>query len=201
MDNKAENKQRIMESALHLFSEKGFDQVSIEDISEMSDVPLSTMTHYYKTKEAIFNNLVDLLQTTYFEKVGSASRMTEIPATLSDFVEMSMRRIRFTTSNQQIRKMRKLLIREQFRNEQIKRLATNHTYSSIIELNKYFIEKYIERGMLKNYDADLLTFEFTLPVAHIIQLIDREPEREAELMEIVRKHMRHFVEIYGVAQQ
>ena len=128
MDNKAEKKQRIMESALHLFSEKGFDQVSIEDISEMSDVPLSTMTHYYKTKEAIFNNLVDLLQTTYFEKVGSASRMTEIPATLSDFVEMSMRRIRFTTSNQQIRKMRKLLIREQFRNEQIKRLATNHTY-------------------------------------------------------------------------
>ena len=138
MDNKAENKQRIMESALHLFSEKGFDQVSIEDISEMSDVPLSTMTHYYKTKEAIFNNLVDLLQTTYFEKVGSASRMTEIPATLSDFVEMSMRRIRFTTSNQQIRKMRKLLIREQFRNEQIKRLATVHLRKLQEPLQKWY---------------------------------------------------------------
>lgn len=50
---KANVKRQFIEAATKLFFEKGFDNVSVEDIVEKTGVSRSTFFRYFKTKEAV----------------------------------------------------------------------------------------------------------------------------------------------------
>ena len=40
--------------------------------------------------------------------------------------------------------------------------------------------------------------EFVLPVTVYIQMYDRQPEKEREIMEQIEKHLQHFANRYGI---
>jgi AcrR family transcriptional regulator len=50
----AERKQEIIETALALFSEKGYDHTTIQDIAERMNVAQGLCYRYFKTKQDIF---------------------------------------------------------------------------------------------------------------------------------------------------
>ncbi len=50
---KAETKERLFESAVQLLSEREFDAVTIEDITEAADVGKGTFFNYFDNKEAV----------------------------------------------------------------------------------------------------------------------------------------------------
>lgn len=54
---KEETRQRIFQSALELFEQKGFDATTVDDITERADVAKGTFFNYYPRKESV---LVDL---------------------------------------------------------------------------------------------------------------------------------------------
>lgn len=110
---------------------------------------------------------------------------------------MSLGRLDFTLHDPRIRKVRRLLAAEQFRNEKIRRLASLHQVTAVEALNRAILTRLMEAGKVKRCDPALLAFEFTAPVTVMIALIDREPEREEEAMARIRAHMAHFIEVYG----
>ncbi len=55
----SETKQTIFATAARLFAEKGFNGVSMREISEQSDVSKPTIYYYFGSKEGIFRELVD----------------------------------------------------------------------------------------------------------------------------------------------
>ncbi|WP_168190158.1 TetR/AcrR family transcriptional regulator [Caloramator sp. E03] len=66
---KIKTKSDILRAARHLFEEKGYDDVSIEDITERSDVSKGTFFNYFNSKEgllkAIAEEEVDDIQELY----------------------------------------------------------------------------------------------------------------------------------------
>jgi AcrR family transcriptional regulator len=56
-------KQRILESALSLFGERGVDGASIRDIGAFAGVTLATVHHYFGTKEELYAAVIDVLHT------------------------------------------------------------------------------------------------------------------------------------------
>jgi TetR/AcrR family transcriptional regulator, cholesterol catabolism regulator len=50
---KRETRQRLMEAALELFHEHGYDATTVEQIAEAADVAKGTFFNYFATKEAI----------------------------------------------------------------------------------------------------------------------------------------------------
>ena len=50
---KQETRQSLMESALRLFSEHGYDATTVKDITDAADVAKGTFFNYFDTKEAI----------------------------------------------------------------------------------------------------------------------------------------------------
>ena len=48
---------RLQESALHIFSSKGFDGTSLRNIADHADVPLSTINRYFGSKLDLFNEI------------------------------------------------------------------------------------------------------------------------------------------------
>ncbi len=48
----------IQRSALKLFSEKGYSAVSMRDLAEAAGISVSTIYHYYKSKEMLFREMI-----------------------------------------------------------------------------------------------------------------------------------------------
>ncbi len=57
---KHETRERLVNSAIDLFSSRGFNQTSVEDITEAADVGKGTFFNYFPTKEHVLGELADL---------------------------------------------------------------------------------------------------------------------------------------------
>lgn len=62
-----DNKENILNIALHLFAEKGYDAVGVQLICEQSGITKPTLYYYYKNKSGI---LKEILKSNY-EKLNS----------------------------------------------------------------------------------------------------------------------------------
>ena len=47
-------------------------------------------------------------------------------------------------------------------------------------------------------DSEIMAAQLCLPISVWINLCDREPEREDEIMKLIEKHVRQFFEMYQV---
>jgi TetR/AcrR family transcriptional regulator len=50
---------RILQSALHLFSNTGYDATSVREICEAAGITKPTLYHFYKSKDGVYRALVD----------------------------------------------------------------------------------------------------------------------------------------------
>jgi len=57
--DKLDKREVIMETALSLFSEKGYEGTSIRDIAQKADVNLAMINYYFGSKEKLFEAIVE----------------------------------------------------------------------------------------------------------------------------------------------
>ena len=85
---------------------------------------------------------------------------------------------------------------EQFRNEELAGLQTKQNYEDVLNYFIGMMRFLIREGILKNADTEIMAAQFSSPITVWINLCDREPQREDEVMELVSKHVMQFFEIY-----
>ena len=85
---------------------------------------------------------------------------------------------------------------EQFRNAELAELQTKQNYEDVLHYFMGMMRFLIREGTLKNADTQIMAAQFSSPITVWINLCDREPAREDEVMELVRKHVVQFFEIY-----
>jgi len=64
-------KDKIADAGLRLFAYKGLSATSIQDIARQADISIGLLYHYYKSKEDLFNELVE----TAIEGADQATRL------------------------------------------------------------------------------------------------------------------------------
>ena len=89
-----------------------------------------------------------------------------------------------------------MLTIEQFRNPELARLQTKQNYTDVLQYFTGLTKRLIQNGILTDDDPEIMAAQLCLPVTTWINLCDREPEREAEVMKLVEKHVRQFFRIY-----
>lgn len=194
MENKLSKKEQILDAALGLFAEKGYDGVGVDEIAAKVNMKGPALYYYFKGKDDLLSELVGYL-TEYYNR--GFARDAALPETLSAFLEMSGKRLAFTLNDERIGNTRRLLVQEQFRNERLSALATFHQLTGVCEMNRKCIEHLQQKGQIKPCDAALAAFEFTAPVSMLIQIADREPARREEIMEQIEKHFAYFKQTHG----
>ena len=90
-----------------------------------------------------------------------------------------------------------MLVVEQFRNPELARVQTRRNYTDVLEYFTGLVEQLIRSGVLAGEDPGIMAAQLCLPISAWINLCDREPEREAEVMELVRRHVRQFFRVYS----
>lgn len=191
-------KERILESALFLFAEKGYEGVGVDQIAEKAGLRGPSLYNHFKGKEDIFNSLVDTM-TEYYEKNFVSSKEMEkvMPSSLQELVTMSMQKIAFTVHDTKIQAFRRMLTMEQYRNDTMRAMTTQYHLSILLDLYTGIMKALIDQKVLKKLDPRLLAFEFTMPVSMMIHWIDREPDKEHEAMKWIEEHMKHFAQEYA----
>ena len=189
-------KERILEAALTLFAENGYDGTSVEQIATEVGIKAPSLYKHYKGKEDILNALIDSAEVRYEEMFGSEKNTGKVPQNIEEFIKVTMGRIEFTIKDPVIRKTRMLLVQEQFRNERIAEATTRHQLDGIQRMFAKIIEGMMDAGIFKKDDPALLAVELTAPAVLWIAQADRQPQYADEVMGNIEKHIRHFCDVY-----
>jgi AcrR family transcriptional regulator len=189
-------KDRILDEALTLFAENGYDGTGVEPIAEKVGIKAPSLYKHYKGKEDILNALIDNAEARYEESFGSEQHIGKIPESREDFVRVTMERILFTMRDPMIRKIRKFLVQEQFRSDRLAAITTRHQLEGVQKMYTRIIEGMMEKGLFVKDDPALLATELVSPVVLWISQADRQPQFEQEIIDRIERHIRHFCDVY-----
>ena len=190
-------RERILYAALALISEKGYDGVGVDLIAESAGLKGPSLYRHYKGKEDIFHSLIDMVESRYEEGFGLKNKRGESLESMDELIENAMGRIQFTMYDDVIRKTRRILAMEQFRSERMAELTTRYHLENPQKMYANIFTDMMKKGVLKQDNPESLALEFVSPVSLLIHMYDRQPEREAEILEKIRKHFEHFAKVYG----
>ena len=191
-------RENILAAALTLFAERGYDGVGVDLIAEKAGIKGPSMYKHFKGKEMILDTLIDRVEEYYEQHFGSEVHPGSIPTSMEELTRITKNRILFTIHDETVKKTRRLLTVEQFRSERIGQLATKHNLTGVQGLYCRIFREMMDAGVLRREDPMLLALQYIAPVSLLIQLLDREPEREAEILERINAHLEQFTREYGV---
>lgn len=198
---KGNTKQEILEAALDLFSVQGFEATSVSQIAGAVGIRKASLYSHFENKQAILDALVQEVLKQYgehslFARADWEKDAGDIPQTSDDAVKMIQKQIRYILHDRSISRARKMLVIEQFRNQEMAKLQTKQNYSDIMRYFTGLVKCLIQRGILTEDDSEIMAAQLCLPISAWINLCDREPEREPEVMNLVEKHIRQFFRLY-----
>lgn len=185
-------KERIMYAALDLFSKKGYDGVGVDLIAENAGLKGPSLYRHFKGKEDIFNSMIELVASHYEEGFGLKQEQEELPESMEELIENAMRKIQFTMHDDIIRKTRRILAMEQFRSKRMAELTSCYHLENLQRMYADIFAGMMEKGILKQENPEILALEFVSPVSLLIHMYDRQPEREEEVLDKIRKHFEYF---------
>ena len=194
-------KKEILEAALELFSIQGFEATSISQIASAVGIRKASLYSHFESKQAILVELVKEVLEQYaahsiFAKTDWGKDSDNLPLTPDDAVKMIKGQIRYILHDPHISKARKMLVIEQFQNPELAKLQTKQNYSDVLGYFTGLIKCLIQKEVLAADDPEIMAAQLCLPISVWINLCDREPEREQEVMELVEKHIRQFFRRY-----
>ena len=192
-----DTKERILEAALEMFSQKGYAGTNIRELSASLGLVKSGVYKHYESKEAIWNALLDEMIAYYAEHFGSSEHLPPVPDSPEGLVTMTMQMVNFTVHDERIIMTRKVLTLEQFRDGRARKLATKHFLTGLTEIFTHIFAGMMDKGSLRRDDPTMLAFAYTTPISALIHLCDREPEKTEAALAKVEAFSRHFVRVYG----
>ena len=179
-----DTRERILEQALELFSEKGYDSVSVGEIARAVGIKAPSLYNHFPSKRAIFDAIVESTAAQYEADTGKIdihvqNVSQDIPVFTEITAEALFEKVRqifeYSLHNAPISRFRRMMTIEQFRSP---------------ELAALYSRRYVDR--LQAEDPDTLAMQYVAPVLTLIGICDRQPEREAECLDMLRRHVALF---------
>lgn len=189
-------RDRILEEALRLFSEKGYDGTSVESIAEAVGIKAPSLYKHFKGKEDILNSIIDVSEKRYSENFGSAHSVGKLPGSKEEFLKLSIERFSYTINDPNIRRIRIFLTQEQFRNKRMADITNRHQMEDVQSLMEKMLGGMMETGVVKKDDPRLLAVEIASPAVLLVSESDRMPDKRDEILKTFEEHIRHFCDVY-----
>ena len=201
---KGNTRDEILKVALDLFSVNGYEATSISQIADAVGIRKASLYSHFSNKQDILDTVIATVLEGYDKHSVFANADWDDPAfaedkegmTADDALKMIQGQVRYILHDPQISRGRKMLMIEQFRNQELAQLHSRMNYDDILRFFAGMIGFMIRIKILKKGDPHLMAAQLALPVTVWINLCDREPSREEEAMGLIEQHVKQFFEIY-----
>ena len=202
-----DTKQKILEKALELFSESGYDSVSVGQIAEAVGIKAPSLYNHFQSKRAIFEAIVEATASQYEKDtdkidihVQNAAQDVPIFTEITEdaLFEKVCQVFDYSIRNETIRRFRKMMTLEQFRSPELAALYSERYVEHVVKYHAGIFRKLIAAGEIRGEDPETLAMMYVAPVITLIGICDRQPEKEAECRKKLEQHVRLFFRMVHV---
>lgn len=198
---KDDTKQLILDCALELFAERGYDAVSVGDIAVAVGIKAPSLYNHFVGKEAIFRAIVQSVADRYEQDTGKnhihvENAEQDMPEMHNITVRQLKEKIRwmFTYSlhDKRVRLFRKLMTREQFRSPELAEMYTARYVDRIVAYHADIFRSLIASGEIVAVDPDALAAMYVAPINQLLGVCDRDPWQEELCLQRLDCHVETF---------
>ena len=201
-----DTKQRIMDEALTLFSEKGYANVFVENIAERVGIKAPSIYKHYKSKQAIFDAIIEEMNRRFLEEAGAlqingadACADAEIYKNISEeqLIVIGNNLFLYFLHDDYTRRFRKMLTIEQFHDKKLADLYMKQYVDDPLSYQGMLLGLMVSAGVLLAENVEIMTLHFYAPIYMLLTICDRDPEREDEALKTLEAHIRQFNRLYA----
>lgn len=203
--NKNSTRKEILEVALDLFSVNGFEATSISQIADAVGIRKASLYSHFDSKQDILDAVTGIVTDAYEEGSFFDSAVWDDPdiakgkkgMSAADAAKLVQDEVRRALRDPAVSRGRRMLVIEQFHNEELAELYAGMSHDDILQYFEGMVSYLAGSGRLKKGDTEIMAAQLALPVSAWINLCDREPRREKEVMELIGRLMDQFFRACG----
>ena len=201
-----DTKQKILDEALTLFSEKGYANVFVGDIAQAVGIKAPSLYKHYKSKKAIFDAIIDKMNANFAAQAKAmqingtdAAKDAGIYKSLPEdqLLKLGREFFLYYLHDDYNRKFRKMLTLEQFHDDDLAKMYSKLYVDDPLSYQGMLFGFMVTAGVLKTDNVQIMTLHFYAPIYYLLTICDREPEREPEALKLLDEHIKQFDRIYG----
>ena len=201
-----DTKQRILDEALTLFSEKGYANVFVGDIAERVGIKAPSLYKHYKSKRAIFDAIIEEMNRRFDEQAkamningSNAAADSEIYKNMSEEHLLGLGRQFFLyfLHDDYNKRFRKMLTIEQFNNKELAGMYSKIYVDDPLSYQGMLLGMVTAAGMLHTDNVEIMTLHFYAPIYYLFTICDRDPSREEQALKTLDEHIKQFDRLYG----
>lgn len=201
-----DTKQRILDEALTLFSEKGYANVFVGEIAERVGIKAPSLYKHYKNKRAIFEAIIDEMNKRFEEQAKAlningtdAAADSKIYQKMSEenLLELGRQFFLYYLHDDYNKRFRKMLTVEQFHDKELAELYSKLYVDDPLSYQSMLLGMVSQAGILHTDNVDVMTLHFYAPIYFLLTLCDRDPSREPQALKTLEEHIKQFDRLYG----
>lgn len=192
-------KDLIVETALRLFSQKGFEAVTVRDIAGELDLTAPALYVHFKSKQDILDEILHRMETRDADISGGDGVPQETyesnpesyqNVSLENLVAFTLDMFRYWTEDEFASRFRHLLTIEQYRDARFQTLFQQYLGTGVL--------KYLEDIFRENAEGDgrFLAESFFSLFHLLLNQYDASTSKRSRklLVQHLQEHLQHFVE-------
>lgn len=205
MQEQLTTKKRILYCALDLFSQRGYEGVSMRDIAAEVDIKGASLYNHFKSKQDIFDSILDEMNDRYEKSIlemqaplGTADEVTDVYSLISEekLIYLVLGIFHYFLNDEYVSKFRKILTLEQFKSARVGETYEDIYFKGALEYQTKLFSNLIQLGNFIKCDPEIMALQFYAPIYLLICQFDHYPEREEEARVLLKKHVKQFIKSY-----
>lgn len=198
-------KQKILSEALTLFSEHGYNAVSVGQIAFAVGIKAPSLYKHYKSKQDIFLAILSEMKERYEKQVTLLNMDGSNPAAdvsvFSDIseemlIQMGTQLFLYFLHDEFVCRFRKMLTLEQYHSAELAALFSKQYVDDPLSYQGMLFGLLFSQGVFVEAPPDIMALHFYAPLYLLLSQCDRQPEREAESLKLLERHIRQFNHLY-----
>ncbi|MGB9936645.1 MAG: TetR/AcrR family transcriptional regulator [Methanobacterium sp.] len=157
---KKSTKDKIFDVSIELFSQKGFDAVSVREIAREVGIRESSIYNHYKNKEAILDAIIDFFKSELASSSPPEEEMEKLMETPEVFFEVGARAFIERMSAPKIEKIWRIISIELYHNEKIREFFKKELLEVPLISWEEIFTKMMEKGAIKPVDPKVMAHEY-----------------------------------------
>lgn len=181
------NKEKIFDKSIDLFSEFGYDRVTIRQIAKEVGIKESSIYNHYKSKESILDEILDyyIFEMTK-EEIPISKAAENLDISFEYFYKCGLETYKSKLSEERMMKITRIILIESYHNEKIKEFVKTSIIHYAIEGWTELFELMKEKGLIiKDCNSAQLAESFYYYGLFLLieHFIINYPEDDSEFLE------------------
>lgn len=196
-------KQKILNEALTLFSEKGYSAVYVGDIAAAVGIKAPSLYKHFKSKQEIFDSCVEV----FSERMEQIRNELRLPGTTradisyqtadtGKIINIAIGLFMFYLKDDVAAKFRKMLMIERYHNPELNKLFEELFIIGAVKHEEKIFSDLIEAKIIREENPHIVALRFYTPIFYLLQKYDTHLDKTEEAKQELILMVKEFCNTY-----